>query len=755
MRTIMHRFIKNISFRLVCVLLAVFMVFLSAGCAHVNINRSVVTLNTISSPSENYELHCTKVNNLKAHPIAKSGLIELLIDTTNKSFSIIQTDENLKEASFYWSALPILKPGEYADSYKSKASVIDLEVLGGTDKYLLNSQDNSVAYNKASFELIDNGAKFTYNIFPDETTANKQVLNENDIAFSVELTITLVDGSLFADFSYSNLSGNKNAVITNLKVLNWFGAYNQSEKDDFLLVPDGCGAVINTSVYDNSFEPLTFSVYGDDISSPEKKCDGNAIIPAFGLKHSSLAFVALITKGDAISKIYADKATDSNEYNIISSGFEITPYDYSNGTLTVSKNSYNPKDGLEICYRFLSGSNATYSGLACACREQLIRNSVLSTRNVEENVNLPFNLSIIGSVTENYKNIFNKTIAVTDIEQTTDMITRMKNKGINNINIRYTGAFDGGINQKDISNFSTLFKLGSKKEFNELYDYIDSQNMNLYYDINILSSSNGFSTGQNAISLTGKSLTKNISNPYYEFIKSSNYKWHYRSLSSLKKLVSKILINSKNYNFSGFCIADIASVLYSDYSSDYLNRCEAAKLISDSIIPLTTNRSTMINGGNIYIIKNAEIAINLPQKTSVTNSGAYTAVPFVQLILHGSIDYSGSAVNLDNNPKESLLRSIEYGSCPYYEWSYSELSSKHNDPYYYDKFINEASEYYSKSNKILSDLRCIRIIEHSKIADGVFKTEYENGSIIYVNYTDADFTVSGVVICAGDFTRLN
>ena len=41
------------------------------------------------------------------------------------------------------------------------------------------------------------------------------------------------------------------------------------------------------------------------------------------------------------------------------------------------------------------------------------------------------------------------------------------------------------------------------------------------------------------------------------------------------------------------------------------------------------------------------------------------------------------------------------------------------------------------------------------VSDGVFLTQYENGSMIYVNYTDKDYTVSGVVVGSRDFERIN
>lgn len=60
----------------------------------------------------------------------------------------------------------------------------------------------------------------------------------------------------------------------------------------------------------------------------------------------------------------------------------------------MSSESYDGDIGL--CIRFLGGSNADYTGMAAAAREQLIRERILSTRTVEEQEYLPLDLTVIG-----------------------------------------------------------------------------------------------------------------------------------------------------------------------------------------------------------------------------------------------------------------------------------------------------------------------------------------------------------------------
>ena len=185
-------------------------------------------------------------------------------------------------------------------------------------------------------------------------------------------------------------------------------------------------------------------------------------------------------------------------------------------------------------------------------------------------------------------------------------------------------------------------------------------------------------------------------------------------------------------------------------------REEAADTIQKAIGPLSTGHSTMAVKGNFYMLKNIDSVIDLPLKASAAQSGAYYSVPFVELILHGITDYSGEPINTDRNIEEALLRSIEYGACPHFEWNYESLvNNTQDDPFYYDNTINTAAEFYTKANETLNDLRDARMTDHYEVDDGVFCTEYDTGAMIYVNYTDSEYPVLGAVVEARSFLRIN
>ena len=214
--------------------------------------------------------------------------------------------------------------------------------------------------------------------------------------------------------------------------------------------------------------------------------------------------------------------------------------------------------------------------------------------------------------------------------------------------------------------------------------------------------------------------------------------------------------DTRYYSFTGYCLNDAGAVLYSDFSSNGFLRDAAADIISEAIAPLSTGHSTMASNGNFYMLKNIDSVINIPIKSTVSQSGAYFSIPFVQLVLHGIVDYSGDPINTSINLEETLLKHIEYGACPHFEWNYEPLSDEtESDPFYYDNTINTAAEFYTEANENLNDLRDARMTDHYEVDDGIFCTEYDTGSMIYVNYTNNDYSTLGIVVEARSFLRVN
>ena len=251
----------------------------------------------------------------------------------------------------------------------------------------------------------------------------------------------------------------RRVLFRSITILNNFGAYEKSGADDYLFVPDGCGAIIKTGVTDNDFSPVSLAVYGEDAATSDSRGNSSCLIGAFGMKRSDSAYLCIIEKGDSIATINANRNSE-NSLNNVNATFKITNI-YSE---EIQGNPY--KDEITLCYRFLSGKSATYSGMATACRENLIRNSVLSTKSVDVTLS---NLPMVVSVQGGYKDNERKHHTLSSYQQTLSLMNLLKAKGVDNVYLRYNGLYNNANNgnTNDFDDFKS--SLGKEKDFNELY----------------------------------------------------------------------------------------------------------------------------------------------------------------------------------------------------------------------------------------------------------------------------------------------
>lgn len=475
---------KRITARISALLLSAAMLCSLSACSDPVAVTKIKGTPTEAGAAESTLLHSVG-DKANLQQVGKSGLIELLFDES--TYSVCVADLSHDDSEKLWSALPTQE--------NSGAATATLEIVSGDTLYKLNTQDNSVSFQNAQCSFADDALSVTYILAPDTATAHKEKYDKDDIAFKLVVNYQIKDGSVYVSAKYENLVADSDAKLTKLSLLNSFGAYSEPKQGDYIFVPDGSGALIKTDTRDDSFDSeLSFPIYGGDAASGHANSGtANALIPAYGMKQGNNAFVTIIDSGDAIATVSADRVRGGNDFYEAGVSFDITPCTESKGKFYMSSESYDGDIGL--CIRFLGGSNADYTGMAAAAREQLIRERILSTRTVEEQEYLPLDLTVIGVSDDtlfSFKRLnLKKEKTFTDFEQALDMLTRMKSKGINSIKLRYKGALSGGTDQSSIMTASLLARLGTRSDLKDLVEYVNAQNMEMYLDVNLLSAARG------------------------------------------------------------------------------------------------------------------------------------------------------------------------------------------------------------------------------------------------------------------------
>ncbi len=701
--------------RILCFLLVVGLVLTGVFFRENSVSKVAFSSDVFLTPySEN--LHQSEPDGFEL--VASSGFIELYFNKTTSEIAVREFSQD-----HTWYAMP--QGGGF--------SMLTATVIGEKGAYFLNSQDNSVAFSSWEYSLSDVGVTIKYLLTPEKETP----LTSENIAFEATLTITLKDGSLFADCLVRNLSGNEKCALSSLTVLPGLCSVTNPDEDDFLLIPDGCGAVIYPA-FCNEEKTFEAKVYGNDYSVSSSAA-ADAVMGVYGVKSGDSAIAVIIDSGEEIASInaVANKASVSNVYA------DFAVYDCK-----TEKNVYlsgNPfGDSISLCCKFLSGDNATYSEIASSCREQFIRNGSLPSTDVQPQESVPVFITVTGSYRSSVWSPVN--VKYTTYSQALDILTRVKSKGIDNITVRYCGA---------VKNNSTSFSssLGSKKDFRDLCDFAHSQNIALFMDADILSYPSFLGKFDfSAVRAMDKSTAFAINSNSPDAIADNSVKLRFRRSADISSFVADLIKKENELSIAGYCIGD-GEYLVSDYSANNASRGQMKKDISAQLPALSNAGGVMVDKGNMYMLRNSATVINIPMTTYYDESEYYVAIPFVQSVLHGRVTVAGAPINTQADMTKATLQCIEYGVCPSFTTVYERKNQK--TTVVFDEIVNDLVSCYSIAAEALFALESERITAHEILAEGVTLTTYGDAAKIYVNYNDAPVTVSGVTVPAQSYIRID
>lgn len=642
-------------------------------------------------------LFISETKRSKMKEIASSGMLKMYLDEKTMALCVY----DVISGSLYRSL-----PEEYAGE---KPSPLCVNVLLEGREYCLSSQSDSLSFDCIDYETADNGVTITYNF-------RRSLEGKEKLDISVPVTYSLTDGALTAGIDCNKIYNEGKAIITSVSLLEYFGADSASAKGDYLLLPEGCGAIVDLGAKSESFESISLPVYGGD---PAVYNGNSCSVPvgAFGRKCGNSAFVCLVSEGETLCSITADKVCGSDGYNRVGAVFTVTPTVLSddNKYVYVSEDSY--KGNFQVCYRFLNGDSADYIGMASAVRELLIRQGKLSEKSKSGGSYYPFNLSLIMSEKVTDENSNGKIKILTSYTQAYELLASLKAKGFADINVRLRDD-----EAKD-----------SRKEKELMFSLGDDGSVRFYAESQLLSGNSNF-----VKDLGGEKLS-------------------YVNTDKINKTLNDYISSMRNQNIYGICIDDAGKFLASDFGRNKASLRENVKnSLNDIFSSISASESLMISQGNLYSIKYADYIIDLSQISSLDEKEHISSVPFIQAILHGIRDYSHSACNISEDAVVSMLKAAEYGAVPHFEWHCTAGDeAQGEDLYYYMNSVSQAKAFYDRMKDDFAHIRGRRITGHKKIKEDVYLTRFGEDCSVYVNYSSDAVSVAGITVGAKSYAVVN
>ncbi len=403
------------------------------------------------------------------------------------------------------------------------------------------------------------------------------------------------------------------------------------------------------------------------------------------------------------------------------------------------------------------GKDVDYTDMAAVIRNYLEETEVLERLDAEsdKSEDVALYLENFGTIKTNEKVLGFPTklqTPLTTFEQTQGIIDDLKARGVDNINIRLTGWYNGGMEHTAPSTLSVPGKIGGMSGLKDLAAYAKENGVGLYPDLDYtyveyFKTFDGLSNKDDtAKTLDGRGAVHRVYNALYQGFEEDDKALI--SPGSISELYEKISKKFSKIGAGGISVASIGYDLNSDHNEDYvLNRDEAQELVEDFLKLLKEeNGSVMVDGGNSYSLGYADHILSVPLESSM-NINTSQSVPFMGMILHGYVEFAGTPINLDGDYDYSVLKAIENGANLYFVVSKDNTSELKAFPefskYYaisYDNWASDIESTYAKFNEAMKGVKYSIIDEHEYIGTRLVRVKYDNGTEFILNYNTHEVT---------------
>ena len=685
-----------------------------------------------------------RVNTLESTVVAENENLEMRWDNEKSCVVVVN-----KKNGYIWSTIP-------NDFYNGVEAGARAEVLFNSPLIVTYTASPNNALKSINGADVHDDGFITVKQIEDGVQIGYFF---NNVEISIPLIYKLYDDHFTVTVDTMGVLENANKVYQ-IEIAPFLAAVPSSkEKDSYVLVPSGSGALMYTDERDGSDRGYQETIYGNDLSiftDHISENTYNATLPIFGVCRGENSLFAIIEEGASSCDVKATAGDSTIGYSGARAVFAVRGRNTeivamaSGFTKIVNSYSEGLVDGnCTVAYYPLSGEDSSYSGMA-----KLYRDYIANKYNREESgKDSSLYLQVLGgAMTENsFIGVPYKTLeTATTISEAEKIIAEITKKtGVKPV-VQLMGFGQTGLNVGKIGGgFKINKKLGSWKDVKKLGELCE-----VYFDFDLLrfsSTGGGFST----ISNSAKAENGGTAYQYYYNIAASNRnedKGRYNLLSRNKidSAFKKAVKTADKNDVFGISLSTLSMNAYSDYASPkYYSK---GNLDSDFSAMLSGigDKKLMTENANAYAAVYSSHIISTPS----SHSGFSTLdveVPFYRMVFKGLVPIASKSINTSNNPKFEILSSAETGCGLLYTVS-NNFNAKFrlNDSVLAKSVYSDCKENifttYNELSELLNKVSGVSVKKHTILSNGVNQTEFENGISVIVNYTEkAVETPFGVV----------
>ncbi len=536
-------------------------------------------------------------------------------------------------------------------------------------------------------------------------------------------------------------------TLQSIYVFPFLDASLGNSQNGYMFVPDGCGALIRTSVPTLSSEAYEKQIYGTDIglgkfngsSEQSYLLDPESIyIPVYGIIQNveESGMTAIIESGEEYANIVAYASGITTDYNFITAKFlvrETYQMKISQGGSSISANQEERNHfDIAVSYHFLSEEDATYIGIAETYRNYLLDNGML-VKKAEAQSDIPLKLEFIVSEQKEAL-IGTSTVAMTSVEEVDEILTDLMEEGITNLEVVLRGVSKEGATAVSPTVFDFEKETGTKKEWKNLIEKYKQKGIDISFYCDFTKGyegAGGYSNGDRAQSIN-KMLLRTFDNGMFTYL----------APEFTKQALEDYAVSVNKIGGVSLAVDSLGNSLYSNWNNkSLLTRIEAKHVLEEIEIG---EMGLALYAPNSYFFAKADAIYDV----SASSSGYYIftdTIPFLQIVLRGYLPMYGTGFNFHANAETDLLKCVEYGIYPSFyltkqptidlldtasAWLYTSEYAL-----WKDSILSE----YTKMNEVLSNVEGATIINRSVLANDVIQVDYSNGVSIIVNYNEVDY----------------
>lgn len=701
------------------------------------------------------------------------------IGDTKKEYIIppVITDENFQK----WMDLMGVQESSTVREYYKKYDINNLgkkddkeQLLADypilADEVIWVLRSNTKDHQKSRFEEYFAAVGYTMEDYKADKELNLAEAANDKPIFNVNMIYRLEGKDLVVEVPLDEIEYREKYPIYNLSVLPFFGAGGM-EDQGYMLVPEGGGALINFNNGKTSQNDYYANMYGWDMALNRVAMVHSTrnYFNVYGVSQEQDSFICILEKGASYASVCADIAGKKNSYNYVYPTYSLVvreKYDVgeiANSSIYVYLPEL-PNESLVQRYRFID--SGSYVDMAKDYQSYLT--DMYGDRlTMNDDTEAPVVLEIMGAV-DKVKQVLgvpvSRPLKLTTFKETTDIVTELKNEGLNNMSVKMIGWANGGVQQKLLTRIKPTSGLGSKKDLQNMIDAVKALGADIYldgvtqyaYDSNIF---NGFFVFTDSARFISKEKAQ-----LYEYnpISFGQSEWKGAFYLVHPDIASEMTANlasaAEKYG-TGISFRETGHDLSADYYRKDTRSREAVmnQQVEELQALADDGQKIMINMGNVYAAPYCEVISNMDlQGSEYTILDAY--VPFYQMALHGYINYTGEALNLAGNTEDELLRSAEYGAGLQFnlmnETAFILQKTLYTEYYGsdYAAWHDRLVETYTRYNTELGHTFNQKMTGHEQITADLSCTIYEDGTKVYVNYGYTDLTAEdGTVVPARDY----